>query len=169
MPGLIVSGFTLLTTPMKYLTAIPPDPFADHSHWGYPNTDITDYLGKSGSHHYVENPCPGRTSPDGCGCGYVYPYPGLPPTVSPGGYGRRNPGCIHAYKVSSFGPDRTWDGVPARDQQWPYPLREPKPLDEGANYAPTNGTKSPGDIRQMTGDWKLGYFTLDGQTIGRLR
>ena len=134
-------GYTQLTSPIRYLTRILKDPFANpNAH--RPSTSIeggsgSDELNRYGNHLYT------------CGIGSsskaLYRYPE-----------RRMWGsadCIHAYLIIGVGPnqnDDTFgnDGFPYETQLY--------------SYSPTNGTESYGDIYRLTGQYRRGKVIMDG-------
>ncbi|MCA9446943.1 MAG: hypothetical protein KC931_07500, partial [Candidatus Omnitrophica bacterium] len=59
------------------------------------------------------------------------------------------------------GPDKHqtvngWRAFPSGDPTFTYPCSV-------NTYSPTNGTRSKGDIYQMTGDWYRRDLAIDGQ------
>ena len=137
-------GFTQLTSPIRYLAALPKDPFGtifvpmhhrmDSFDGGSGSDELGDYSG---------------TGHGACGIGSsekaMYRYPE-----------RRTWGsstCLHSYLIISMGPDQedTTDG----NDNFPYYSRL-------YSYSPTNGTESSGDIYRLTGQYRRGNVNLDG-------
>jgi len=133
-------GLTMLTTPIGYLKEWAYDPFGTRETIA-PNVQniSSSYTGGSGS----DNPaCGGRNH-----------------------YGDRSAlnhgeGCSHAYLVAGIGPDSAlqvegWRKFPSGDPGFLYPCVI-------ETYSPSNGTRSVGDIFQLTGDWSLRTVSIDG-------
>jgi prepilin-type N-terminal cleavage/methylation domain-containing protein len=132
-------GFTQLTSPIRYLTFQPQDPFG--------TTDVfkgLSYEGGSGSDQIPE-------------CGRASFVRLLYRDISARKWGSSS--CIHAYLIISLGPDKT-DNTNGNDG-FPYSTVL-------KSYSPTNGTKSYGDIYHMTGQYRRGNVTLDGIPITSL-
>ncbi|MCB9769223.1 MAG: prepilin-type N-terminal cleavage/methylation domain-containing protein [Candidatus Omnitrophica bacterium] len=149
-------GFTQMTTPIAYLSRIPLDPF------GHTDETATDsmgmsYQGCSGSDMDETRPCPWSSSPSNCGCGTMIGPLGIH-------YPRHNRGCVHAYMALSRGPSRSFTIGP---NQWPYASAwvQNNLLPVFFTYAPTNGSKSRGNLYSMVGEWREGYFVLDGYRL----
>jgi hypothetical protein len=70
--------------------------------------------------------------------------------------------CIHAYLAQGIGPDQK-ENTDGNDS---FPYRQTGII-ELISYAPTNGTRSRGDLYKMCGDWRNGWIRLDGIPIGR--
>jgi len=164
-------GFIQLTSPIKYLSVIPMDPFGVMQDLtsrsflrpgSWEGVKVMSYQGRSGSDSDYHEPCWGSSDPIPCGCGKM---------LGPGGqrYPRHNRGCIHAYVVESRGPDRAFHPGVGGVDHWPYPTRrmiQERGFGAVFTHSPTNGSKSPGDIYQMTGEWRKGYFVLDNWIVG---
>ena len=135
-------GYTQLTSPIRYLSAIPKDPFGIP----YPNRLGTSIEGGSGSDELSNF---GGTSHGACG------------TVSSTKTLYRNPAvrmwgsstCIHAYLIIGVGPDQE-DSTSGNDN-FPYSTVL-------NSYSPTNGTESNGDIYRLTGQYRRGQVIMDG-------
>jgi len=173
------SGFTMLTSPIPYLSGLPRDPFGEKE-IGYVE-DVSQigtysaarafhtsifYEGASGSHSIIYDAVP--PCPHPCGCGdplNFFDYNSNKSlTIAYGPYPANNPCCVHAFAVFSIGPDRWRASIPLFED-WPY---HPDPLRIASliGYSPTNGSKSKGNIFSMTGNWRSGHFMLDGQVVG---
>lgn len=137
------SGFTFLTSPIRYVPLLFRDPFGSQFTSFGPLADLSSaYYGGSGSDNAA---CGGRDH---------YGNPSL----------RKNArDCNHAYIVSSVGPDRKrgisgrW-AFPSGDPLFQYPVRI-------LTYSPSNGVDSVGDIYRMIGSWKSGYVRTDSYLI----
>jgi len=71
---------------------------------------------------------------------------------------------IHAFVVYSYGPDGQ-DNVSANDR-WPFPNNTSLCGDSFiTTYAPTNGSRSVGDIVEIGGEHRNGRYCLDGALI----
>ncbi|MCB9783427.1 MAG: type II secretion system protein [Candidatus Omnitrophica bacterium] len=133
-------GFVMLTTPIAYLTSWAFDPFGTHKTSDPKVQNIAStYTGGSGS--------------DNEACGGRLHY-GDRSDLAHGG------GCSHAYLVSGIGPDKEqsvqgWRSFPSGEPGFPYPCTI-------TTYSPTNGSKSDGDIFQLTGDWNHHGILIDG-------
>lgn len=143
-------GYTQLTSPIKYLSSLPRDPWGEQVDTGGPEAGgvmrnrALYYEGGSGSDSVPQ-----------CGKGSrrtLYRSRDL-----------RNWGdsrCIHAYLVLCIGPDAN-DGTSGNDE-FPY----------GTTlwiYNPTNGTRSFGDIYKTVGEFKRGsvYRDLGGGKVAK--
>jgi prepilin-type N-terminal cleavage/methylation domain-containing protein len=130
-------GLYQLTTPLKYLSSIPEEPFAKASGLIDPNAGEVGWeMGSTGQ---------GRRSPS-----TAFPAP-----------------KIHAFGLASFGPDYLdsfpcgdrWTLCSAIN------VADPCTDDRGAawtDYNPTNGTKSSGDIMQLGGELNTGNYCVNG-------
>jgi prepilin-type N-terminal cleavage/methylation domain-containing protein len=130
-------GFTQLTTPLQYLTLLPRDPFGANTDNPQGN-EANYYEGGSGS--------------DNGACGGRFHY-GNPALL------RNGPRCVHAYLLIGIGPDAA-DSTSGNDD-FPIYTTGVDPIGM-TSYAPTNGTKSRGDIYKVTGEWKHGFILWDG-------
>ena len=144
-------GLERLVSPIEYLKDLPSDPFAKELVDG---NRAFEYMGGSGSVALARKPCYPHSTTGFCGCGYLddpaYPY--------------ANRGCIHAYVVVSWGP------FESSAHDWlvfPYDINDPLDRPKLTSYSPTNGVRSYGGIASFTGEWRRGYFELDGQIVGR--
>lgn len=141
-------GYTQLTSPIKYISKLPTDPWGSEvSTGGYQAGGVARnraiyYEGGSGSDAIPQ-----------CGTGS--------PKLLYRDRNRRSWGsskCIHAYLMLSIGPDKD-DNTNGNDD-FPYST--------GLTvYNPTNGTASPGDIYKTTGEWKRGnvFRYLEGGNV----
>jgi len=131
-------GLYQLTSPLKYLDSVPQEPFATASGLLDPRKDEIGWeMGSTGNRPSIAH---------------------IEPTE--GGIG------INAYGLASFGPDLR-DNFPCGDE-WPICNRNPlvNPCSNGSgvgwtDYAPTNGTKSIGDIMQLGGEWRSGSYCVN--------
>jgi hypothetical protein len=134
-----------LTTPIQYIKGLPEDPFHSKSLADPTNNEVGFYEMASSSLNMFDinfSPLAGK------------------------GYGiykkRQN---IHAYVMLGSGPD-TGEGFDGNDD-WPWSdggdttNQCPSGMG-GINYAPTNGTKSGGDIMYFGGAYRSGSYCLDG-------
>ncbi len=134
-------GYTQLTSPICYLSAIPKDPFANPNAYR-PSTSIE---GGSGSDELVGY----NGNMYSCGSGSSVKALYRNPAVRMWG----SSGCIHAYLILGVGPNQTDDtfgndGFPYQTQLY--------------SYSPTNGIESYGDIYRLTGQYRRGNVYLDG-------
>jgi prepilin-type N-terminal cleavage/methylation domain-containing protein len=124
-------GLTMLTSPIAYLTVWPLDAFGTQRtiNPNLQNVASTYQMG-SGS--------------DNTACGGRAHYADKNSL-------RHAPDCAHAVWISSIGPDRMgtsgWAAFPSGESPDQYPIGI-------LEFAPTNGTRSEGDIFQLRGDWK---------------
>ena len=66
---------------------------------------------------------------------------------------------VNAFTLTSIGTDGS-DSFGCNDS-WPFCSRSPCPGDGWVTYAPTNGTKSVGDIIQQGGEYRAGSYCID--------
>jgi hypothetical protein len=146
----------MLTTPLQYLTVLPQDPFGTHTTGeevapNVPRNRAFFYEGGSGSDN------------DACG-GTFLPYRNRAPSPITGSLAKK---CVQAYLVIGIGPDQ--DDSSNGNDDFPFDTGQPAtgpPIISFTNYAPTNGTKSRGDIYGFAGQFQQGYFYLDERIIG---
>lgn len=151
-PGGRQDGFTQLTTPIQYVAALPFDPFGANTADPSGNAAVY-YEAGSGSDTDTGSCVRGGR----CGCGSP---------IFMGSYPYSQYGCVHAVLLIGIGPDAA-DSSNGNDE-FPYHHNQQAgpPAIGFTTYAPTNGTKSRGDIYEMTGDINNGYFHLDGRIVG---
>ena len=145
-------GFTKLTTPIQYLRDLPFDPFGANTDNPAGNAAIY-YEGGSGS--------------DNQPCGGLFHYSNRQLL----GHDRK---CIHAYLVIGIGPDAADStGQPASptgqcggNDHFPYEWTSTNQPICMNSYAPTNGTKSYGDIYGVAGAYRHGFIWWDERFIG---
>lgn len=136
------TGMFQLTSPIKYMSTLPYDPF-NQGGGGLEGSEPGWYEMASCS------PKP-REFHSGVG-------------LWRGALGIRNQ--IHAYIILGAGPDGG-EGYHGNDD-WPWSRRSDVVCVKGGggmggmNYAPTNGTKSRGDIMKYGGSWKSGHHCID--------
>lgn len=127
------NGYTQLTSPIKYLTALPTDPFGE-------NVDTGNVEG-GGVYRNRALYYEGGSGTDAAACG-VYNNPALRKW--------KVAQCIHAYLTFSIGPDHN-DSTNGNDD-FPYDTVL-------GIYNPTNGTSSRGDIYRSVGEYKRARST----------
>jgi prepilin-type N-terminal cleavage/methylation domain-containing protein len=130
------NGLYQLTSPIAYLTSVPQEPFAQASGILEADDEIGWEMGSTGNPPFIAH---------------------ITPTFMNSN--------IFAYGLASFGPDVD-DDFPCGDE-WPL-CAISNPCSAGGagagwtNYAPTNGTKSNGDIMQIGGEWRSGSYCVNG-------
>jgi len=133
-------GMFQLTTPIKLIADLPEDPFNQRG-TGTEGDEPGFYEMASSSRNPLELMIDRPENQDG-----LYPK-------------RRH---IHAYIIFSAGPDGGEDFDD--NDAWPWPGGNTNQCPSGMggiNYAPTNGTKSNGDIMFFGGAWRSGRWCLD--------
>jgi prepilin-type N-terminal cleavage/methylation domain-containing protein len=130
-------GFRWLTSPVAYLTTLPPDLFA------LP----------------IEQP-PGTIVTTGPNYKFLSTTP-----VPQGGVVRLT--NVDAYAIYSFGPNSEPDSNSLYGSSWPFMRGVPCPGDFNTiwTYSPTNGTRSVGDLLRFGGEYRSGFWCLDGVII----
>lgn len=139
------NGLFQLTSPIKYIASLPQDPF-NQSGGGLDGVEPGFYeMGSTGIQPRI--------------------VAGLGGFVAKGGHLYKKRNNIHAFVIMSAGPDggENFHG----NDDWPFPegngMTNPCPLVMGGyNYAPTNGTKSNGEIMHFGGAWRSGSYCIDG-------
>lgn len=127
-----------LTSPIKYLSSIPEDPFVTRSGLADPRSEI----------------------------GWEIASTGVKPGAAAFGLTSEGNSRIYAYNITSHGPDMS-DSFGCNDG-WPLCGRTPCPGSAGGwgdgwmTYAPTNGSKSLGDLTQLGGEHRSGSYCIDG-------
>ncbi|MCA9434332.1 MAG: hypothetical protein KC978_01030 [Candidatus Omnitrophica bacterium] len=127
-------GLYQLTSPIEYISAVPQEPFARDSGLLGPNDELGWEMASTGPNK-------------------IAAAVGLLPK-------------INAFGLASFGPDLR-DHFPCGDR-WTIcvgPGIDPCSTGDGAawtDYAPTNGTKSIGDIMTLGGDLTSGNYCVNG-------
>ncbi len=150
-------GYTQLTSPIKYLSKLPMDPWGSQvTTGGYVAGGVARnrafyYEGGSGSDEL------GSFDGKGGQCGTAGSTKLLYKNKLLRSWGSNR--CVHAYLMLSIGPnadDDTWGGpAGGGNDQFPYALSL-------GIYSPTNGTVSAGDIYKTTGEWRRGYSICNG-------
>ena len=143
-------GFTKLTTPVQYLANLPFDPFGANTDDPAGNAAVY-YEGGSGS--------------DNDPCGGLLHYRNRQ-------FLRHDRRCIHAYLIIGIGPDaRDSTGQPGPpglgcggNDNFPY-AGPTSPICMHS-YAPTNGTKSYGDVYGVAGAYRQGFIWWDQRFFG---
>jgi prepilin-type N-terminal cleavage/methylation domain-containing protein len=146
--GRINAGLTWLTSPNAYIKSLPEDPFpGDQGPGGHP----IGGAGHEGPFSYILD---GVQTPR-------FEY-----LSHPDG----NAGLLKAWCIYSLGPDRPVAEVRANHNANPV-CNNGEPI---FTYAPTNGTKSKGDLMKYGGDpWWMGVIVddcivaIDGEIRGR--
>ncbi len=133
-------GFTMLTTPIQYLSEWLLDPF-------FTTNTINPKVQNIDSSYY------GGSGSDNTACGGRAHYSNR--TALDHGVD-----CAHAFIVFGIGPDkeRSVSGrtaFPSGDQGYVYPVGI-------TAYSPSNGTKSEGDILRLVGDWHRKTISING-------
>jgi type II secretion system protein G len=149
-------GYTQLTSPIKYLSSLPRDPWGEQvtsggtQAGGVARNRAFYYEGGSGSDETASR----DGKPGGqCGSGgrkILY----RDPTKRNWGSGR----CCHAYLILSIGPNA--DDETGGNDDFPYSTVL-------TVYNPTNGTRSAGDIYKTIGEWKRAYSLAPGLGVYR--
>jgi len=137
-------GLWQITSPLKYLAAIPQDPFAEAG-----SSTIDPVAGEIG----WEVASTAAT-----------PRQALLSRIKQYGMAQ-----IQAYHIASHGPNQNDDFN--NNDRWVWCIAPPgNPCDPSSTsggdgfmtYAPTNGTKSSGEIYQLGGEWRNGGYCIDG-------
>lgn len=138
------NGLYQLTSPLKYLGALPQDPFnAQGSGLALSEEPGTYEMGSTGV-------TPAQLARMGGSLIASYIYK------------KRN--NIHAFVLLGAAPD----GVErfGGNDNWPFgpgsQASNPCPGEGGMTYSATNGTKSTGDLIHLGGDWRSGSYCMDG-------
>jgi len=158
-------GYTQLTSPIKYLSKLPTDPWGQqvttggYQAGGVARNRAMYYEGGSGSDEL--------NNYDGKGpqCGNkAVSRKDLYRRSSVRAWGSAR--CVHAYLMLSIGPNADDDthstgvGPSSGNDNFPYSvLMNP--------YSPTNGTVSAGDIYKTTGEWRRGWSLCNGCGVYR--
>jgi type II secretion system protein G len=138
------NGLYQITSPLKYLPSLPNDPF----------NQIGGGLETSGE--------PGTYEMGSTGLKPLQVWRNGGSFKVSDTYKKRN--AIHAFVLMGAGPDgrEDFDG----NDNWPFApgnnAASPCPAQGGMTYAPTNGTKSGGDLIQFGGDFRTGSYCMDG-------
>jgi len=134
------SGLYQITTPIQYLTALPIDPFQpENSSFGSAGDEYGWEITTTGANKIVA-------------------------TITKTEWNSN----VHAYVITTHGVDVD-DDFHCGSGDWPFCGRSITscPIETGTgnrgytNYAPTNGTKSSGDITQPGGEIRSGRYCVD--------
>ncbi len=152
-------GYTQLTSPIKYLSKLPTDPWGQqvttggYQAGGVARNRAIYYEGGSGSDE-TGNYDGGKGGQ--CGTGSAK---SIYRNKQMRAWGSAR--CVHAYLMLSIGPNADDDtnstgvGPSSGNDNFPYSvLMNP--------YSPTNGTVSAGDIYKTTGEWRRGWSLCNG-------
>ncbi|MCA9440837.1 MAG: prepilin-type N-terminal cleavage/methylation domain-containing protein [Candidatus Omnitrophica bacterium] len=132
------SGIYQLTTPIQYLTAIPIDPFVpENSSFSNQGDEYGWEITTTGGSALIAH---------------------LHPT--------ERDSNVHAYVITSHGVD-TDDDFSCGSGDWPFCGRSLSacPGSGYRNYAPTNGSKSDGDLTLPGGEYRSGRYCVDSTLI----
>ena len=167
------AGFIMLTSPIPYLRKLPIDPFGrkDQGHPGESQEDFDDRLAHTSVHYYGASGSDTAWS-EGCGD----PLRGSPSSGDndlPYTYPVKDRWCVHTFAVISISPAGVWSHSSSTSVLSPQWQAFPRNLHWGMShqyriftYSPTNGTRSGGQILEMTGDWRNGWFLMDDRIYG---
>ena len=123
--------FSALTSPVAYLTSMPPDPFQDsRTVWG----DVYEMFGTYWLNIWY-NTAPPVVLTDTWG-----PWEGFVPEMKARGLW---------WSLSSPGPDGDHDMGRPREGSYRFPTYTNRGAGMGAFYDPTNGTVSSGDVARL--------------------
>jgi prepilin-type N-terminal cleavage/methylation domain-containing protein len=129
-------GFRWLTSPVAYLTSLPLDPFS------LPIEPPVIIVTTGPNYKFVS------TTP--------IPMPGLVRFSK-----------VEAYAIYSFGPNLEPDSSALYGGSWPFGIGHPCPSDFNTiwTFSPTNGSRSVGDLVRLGGEYRAGFWCLDGVVI----